>query len=791
MEEGNTTTEVKEERTIAILLLTGVVFILPLFFVPFFAAGSTFGKQLLLALGVFTALGFLIVRELRAPTLQLPKTLLLLAALLVPLAYLIASFFAPAFPLSFFGQGFETDTTFTVLLLFVGFFTALLACRTKGNAVYVFVSLLAAFALLALFHLIRITFGPDVLSLGIFESRTAGPIGRWNDLGIFCGLIGILSWFTVSELSPRGMFRIVLLIALGLSLALLAVVNFTLVWMVLGSFAALLISHAFWARGKGVPGTVPRSSWHRLPLLSLVVLIVSLFFVLDSYSPALFGRESVVERLVTNALNVVQLEARPSWGTTAAIAKSVYRERPLFGSGPNTFTAEWLLHKPPAVNQTIFWDTAFASGIGFVPTSFVTAGIAGGIAWLFFFIMFLLLGIRSFLATISDPLLRYLTRASFLLSAYLWLFAVLYVQSIALLGLAAILSGVCVSLARQAGILKTKTFSLTAHPRLGFVSSLALIVLLIVGLVGVYTIGRKFVSAFYFERATAALNAQDIEAADRAVLRALAIAASDRYEQVAAQIAVSRIVRSLAENPDPPERELEILRSQVQAAVGHALSAVSYNERNYYNWLTVGQVYGTLARLNVSGAYDNAVAAYDRAALLNPTTPVVAQNRAQLEAARGNFDEARTFITDALNRKPDYTGAIVLLAQIQILSGEDEEAVTSLKAAVQASPTNPVIAFQLGFLEYSRKNYQGAAEALERAIALAENYANARYFLGLSYFYLDRAADAEAQFERIEEGNPDNAEVKLILENLRSGKDPLSDIPPPAPERRTTPPLNE
>ena len=70
-------------------------------------------------------------------------------------------------------------------------------------------------------------------------------------------------------------------------------------------------------------------------------------------------------------------------------------------------------------------------------------------------------------------------------------------------------------------------------------------------------------------------------------------------------------------------------------------------------------------------------------------------------------------------------------------------------------------------------------------------YANAKYFLGLTYEKLNRDNDAIKQFTEIKETNPDNKEIDLILSNIRAGKSPFADAADSEPEKRTTPPVEE
>jgi tetratricopeptide (TPR) repeat protein len=73
-------------------------------------------------------------------------------------------------------------------------------------------------------------------------------------------------------------------------------------------------------------------------------------------------------------------------------------------------------------------------------------------------------------------------------------------------------------------------------------------------------------------------------------------------------------------------------------------------------------------------------------------------------------------------------------------------------------------------LKYNQKDFVGTVNALERAVALVPSYANAKYFLGLAYYQLDRKPDAIKQFEEINATNPDNQEINAILVNMKAGK---------------------
>ncbi|HAO65051.1 TPA: hypothetical protein DCQ44_03675, partial [Candidatus Taylorbacteria bacterium] len=94
----------------------------------------------------------------------------------------------------------------------------------------------------------------------------------------------------------------------------------------------------------------------------------------------------------------------------------------------------------------------------------------------------------------------------------------------------------------------------------------------------------------------------------------------------------------------------------------------------------------------------------------------------------------------------DYTDAYLFLAQLQISEGDTKSAIDSVTAAAVSAPNNPGLFFQLGVLRYNDKDYQNAIGAFEKAVSLSNQYANAKYFLGLSYYQVGRIEESTAQF---------------------------------------------
>ena len=251
---------------------------------------------------------------------------------------------------------------------------------------------------------------------------------------------------------------------------------------------------------------------------------------------------------------------------------------------------------------------------------------------------------------------------------------------------------------------------------------------------------------------------------------------NDRYYRLAAEINLARINELLQETDTPIEERREKFQTILAEAISNVQSAIAIDNKDYQNWSMLGRVYGSVVPLGVEGAYESAKRSYDEALTLNSNNPAILLTLARLELAKDpdNIDGAKEFIGKSLEKKSNYTEAIFLLSQLEIQAGNIEDAIRSVEAVVVIEPNNPVFFFQLGLLQSNIGDNKKAIIALEKAVALNPQYSNARYFLGLGYFNTGRTEEAIGQFTIVSDLNPDNEDVKTILENLRAGNDPFA-----------------
>jgi tetratricopeptide (TPR) repeat protein len=289
-------------------------------------------------------------------------------------------------------------------------------------------------------------------------------------------------------------------------------------------------------------------------------------------------------------------------------------------------------------------------------------------------------------------------------------------------------------------------------------------------------VGREVVSNLQVNRAAAAYRSSgDVAAAGSALQSAIQISPrNDRAHRAAAELGLVEFSQLAAQGEPQTAEARTQLQNTLQTTIRHGLTAVEIDEKNYQNWLLLAQVYGSLAGVNIEGAFEEAKRTYERAFEANPTNPVPKLRLAQLSASRGDIAAARTYLDEAIALKQDFAAAYFLRSQVEAASGNLQAGAEAAAAAVQLVPTDPLGWFNLGQILYASGNYADAAAVLEQAVARANDYSNALFYLSASYYKLGRTAEAIMALERVAELNPGETSVRDMLTTLRTGGDPFA-----------------
>ena len=495
MQENQTSSGIKnkflDRISFGVLLL--VTFLAPIFFVPASFISTQFGTSLLFAFGVILVALIYIICSLIYGEINLPKPAkyILGFSTLVPLIYMLAGVSNGFSRMAFFGYTFDINTVGFILLGFAYLFLVSLLFRNRHRIFYSYFAFVISAIILAIFLLIRIIFGSAVLSFGIFTDLTSTVVGTWNNVGIFFGVGAILSLLTYEMVSVSSFMKVLLTLALVLSLFFLVLVNFNIIWIIVGICAFLFILFSIFSSERSEYHTF--SLKHRLskiPVYTSIVFVICVIFLVWGSS---------VGSYLSNKLNVTNIEVRPTLSVTLDIARNTINQRPLFGSGPNTFTTQWLTWKPDDIVSTIFWDTDFNNGIGLIPTFAVTTGLLGILSWFLFLGFYVYLGVKSMFVRVEDSFIRYLLTSSFFISLYLWIMAFVYVPSTVVLILTFFFTGLFFASVYLAKIIHIETRVFSHNPKVGFLSSLLLIAFFVGSVALGYVFSEKFIRSEYFK----------------------------------------------------------------------------------------------------------------------------------------------------------------------------------------------------------------------------------------------------------------------------------------------------
>lgn len=761
-----------------------LVFLVPIFFLPFTSNTLDFNKQALLLILVFLSLiswltsGFISNKfEINTSFLNLPVVV-----------FFLVSAFSVIFSIfrygSFWGLPLPVSQSLLSLLFLVIFYFLVTNLFKKEEIIFLFLTLFASGFLAVLFGIFQF-FGKFILPFDFTQSVVFNTVGTQNSLAILSSLLLLLMLPLLFFVKKT--FKVILGIFIAVLLAYLFFINFRTAWLVLLPGVAVLFAF-------GVVNLKKIGS-SMFVTLTMAFLIIALLFTLF--------------RFTLPGLPSTSLEVSPTQKTELAILKQMAPRDWVFGSGPGTFIYDWSKYKPSVLNQTIFWATRFSSGASEVLDRTITTGLLGILSLFFLIVVFLKKALQFLLkkmaenpakSKVSEGANLFLSlgiTASFVgliltLFFYPASFTILFVFWLLLACLAVLESG------------KRKVIAVNASPSRGLALSFLFVLILVLG------IGF---SIFYFQKYTADIrysqglksfqagnNVSAIDYFSRAINLNPQI---DVYWRDLSQIYLARLNEVLSNDDLAVEDRNSQIQTLVMSAINSATQATNLNPEDVANWSVRGLIYRNMIG-SLPEAEDWAMTSYERASTLEPTNPyifneignvyatkaVLAEQQGKIADKEANFNMALQSFQKALSLKADYAPANYQMAFIYIREGKTKEAIENLEIARQSVPNDVGLAFQLGVIYYNDNQFDKAKAEFERAVANDPNYSNARYFLGLIYDRQGNKGPAILQFEAIEEFNPENQEVKEILSNLRAGKPALEGIVPSEPPIQEETPEN-
>lgn len=766
---------VRNDRIASILQTTAnVLMVVAIGTLPIMAIGAKyvpvgFSKTAVVFVACLLALICICLSVLRTGAMRLRMPLVLVSLWAVTAVSGVSALLSGDRRDAFTGDAFEVHT---VIFLCVMALLATLATQFSSSTLMTLrlyqLSLISA-AALGLFHVIRVFFGADVLSFGVYSGLLGSPLGGWNDLAIFFGIVLILSLISLEQIPLKTFGKILTVFMTVTSLLVLSLVNFYAVWIVVGLFSLVFLIYTLTKdrfasvdEAEGEMFVATSSNSVMSISLSAIVFIFATMFILAG---------SMLGGWISEKTGISYVEVRPSFTATVDIIKNIYSENAFTGIGPNKFSDAWNLYKDPSINNTIFWNSNFVSGNGYVMTWFATAGIFGGVAWIIFFGLFIYSGYRLLVrSSTEDQFWYFVGSTSFVTALFVWVMAFWYVPGPALLLLGAFSTGL---MAAATNVLLPEIKQpklLFNNRRSGFILIAAVMLVMIASVATMFMTGKQYASVYTYRSAMSS-TAIDHEKLLLGIQSAYELYENDTYLRQIGRLETERLAY-IASMAEPSELNIQQASQASINAINNLEAAVSFDPSQSMNWALLSNFYFIIASTGgnqATAANERAEQAINRAIELQPTNPEFQLLKAQIMIQRGDTETARLEVVKSLELKRDYTPALSLLTQLDIASGNVEGAITNARSLITLEPRNAGRYYQLGILLSSNNNLDGAIEAFSQAISLDNGYANARYMLALALIQKGEKEAAVEQLVIVRDLNSDNVGVQALIDQINDG----------------------
>ena len=603
----------------------------------------------------------------------------------------------------------------------------------------------------------------------LMSFQSFNPInGSLEGLSIFLVVvvslvIGILLQRTKSR-PERKIFLITHYLLFSAAALLLILIDFRAAWLALGGTMLILVILAVWTRlfRKRV----------NLLILPIILFLISLagltglIIKVKDLTGSDFLRAPLPQEVILN------------YQTAGQITWQAFKEYPVLGSGPATFLVDFAKFKPADFNQNQFWSIRFDKGPSYLMEIISTTGILGSLSYLIIVVIFGLI-IFAFLRRVSKETILLADKAVIILSLFLCWLALLISQFVYLNNLVLAfyfwLSMALVMVLWQAaqGNYREISFSFKKLPEVGLVMNVILLIIVFVLAGSFYLAVRFYWADIKFNQPTAD-NEQLIQNLEKAVnLNKY----RENYRRSLSQV---YLINAWTEARKPAEEQnVQLLQAYATGAIQQARVATLLSPNSVSAWENLGAIYRDCRGL-VGGTLPFALDSFNQALELEPTNPFFYRElcRINLISEERDWDKTIGYCQRAIDLKADYLDAHIQLALVYEEKGDLEEAANRLKGALdklrgvsfqrgsRLAGAAAEIYFQLGRVNFNLEQVDEAVNMFEQSVIVMPEYANARYALALSYQVRGRLEDALTQYQIVNQLVPGNEEVLARIQQL-------------------------
>ena len=710
-------------------------------------------------LGLISSISFFVFLILKKEISSPEKTISILLYFLIPLAFLLSNIFSSDFSNSFFGKYISPSNLvfFSSLILSVYVISAYLKKGFKGWTwlTIVLSSLLLTIPVVLAIILLRLNFTNIASYLVYFVSN-------WDIVAAVSAIIVVISlvYFETIAFSAKQRFLSLLLVIIHLILVMFIMIPDIWYALALSSFGVLIIS------------LIHKKSNHKkiYNRISFYVFLISLFFSLMLSLSGVWGKANSLTQNIANFSakysGIDYTFVKPKFKLSLDMGISRLKKGEIFGAGINEFNNVWQKEKPQTILESMYWNTEFTSSYSAFTTLFVTVGIFGLLAILTVIVSLVYGVVKDIKRKDNESHLDLDDENKF----YFLSSIALFIFSVALLFLfvntqLAVLIFALSSALLSAHVVKWKEIKVSES---GYVLFFVILIIILIG--SIININRARSANIISKSLNTFSKDNDLNKLEGNLIKAARIANDDTNYRLLTQFYLYKTQQLISSTSTGDNKKLqESVLSSLNGAINSSKTAISIDNDDYNNYITLGSVYSfsmNLDKQNKDSYYKNAKEVYNKALSLYPKNPSIPLTLAELEYAYSqNSSSTINTIKKSLEIKPNYGAAYYILSQLASQNNDRDTALKYALQAIQSDPNSVDAYMQYGILTLSKKDLSkdelnAAYASFITVLNIDQTNMTAAYYLAITYTLAKDYDRANSIAEALSKALPNDQKIK-------------------------------
>ncbi|MBD3244925.1 MAG: hypothetical protein GF335_02940, partial [Candidatus Moranbacteria bacterium] len=709
-----------------------LVFLIPVFFLPFTNSPLEFNKLLVLFFFSFLSIFSWLAKSFIQAELSLHRHYFLYPIGVFLIFLIVSVYYSIYQENSLWGY---PGTEGSSLLAWICYFLVFIIIVNKfnqNNKHILFLLLNLLISSLFIFLLIILQLSNLITVEKIQFDAIFNPIGNLYDLAVYYCALLIIALTLYIEKNQILAIRALSLLTIIISFVVIAMVNYNLLWLVLFfTLIFLVFKKLIKDKGKNVK---PLS----IPISILFISIIS-FFVFKNQSVVAYPAEK-------SNIN----EISPTWSSTWTVAANSIKDKPLIGVGLNNYYYLFSKYKKPISSDL---DNDFYQAKSYFFTLLSENGVLLTISFLMLIVVFMTWFTQQTLkdkTKLFDPIFN------------LWFFIgfVLFFHpaSLPLLFLWWLSAGMLVAIKKP---LKNNFLKDNYQKKVLFFRLLTLSLLIITFGFFVYSsyqLTKKYLASNFFAKALYQFDHLDQDQPNYDKIQTninKAIGYNPyraNYYLLKSEIHWLQAIEKVEQNSNQnlTDQGLNQIKKSISESIQSVKTAIRLNQYNYRSYLKLAYLYQNFAAFNKDNlikAKDN----FEKAKQYNPNDPTIYNQLAKIYlnlydqeifdlgrknqgvvelvplSAQEKIKLAQRYLTKALELDSSNITSNMLLASSYEIQGNLEQAIKVIKNIAIEHRSDSKIQLSLALLYYKTQKYDLAIDYLRPLVERWDDYSDARY----------------------------------------------------------------